>query len=124
MNHVYETSTGKLISSTTLEVKGLRAGLAVKASDKTGVWDTTSLDFIPRPETKIISRLDFLRSFTDPEFEGIIGASRTNDKAEMFLVKLEVAGFIDLKDSGTIRAVNGLAQLDLLTPERASEILA
>lgn len=128
MNHIYEVSTGGLISSTILPVTDLKEGHAVKASDKTGVWDTDLLDFVPRPENKVISKLDFLDLFTDDELEAIIAKSKENSsvghKVSVFIQRLELSETVDLKSDRANTAVNGMEELGLIAPGRAAEILA
>ena len=61
MLHLYETATGKLISSATV-VDVIPDGMAVKESDKKGVWNTTTLDFDEVIQDKILSK-NLLRGF-------------------------------------------------------------
>ena len=123
MNHVYETSTGKLISSTTLEVKGLRAGLAVKESDKSGTWNTNALDFDPLPMTNTIPKDAFVSRFTDAETEALLVASKSNNNVAMFIQKIDFIGRVDLSSANLIAAVNRMETEGIIGPGRAAEIL-
>lgn len=124
MNHVYETSTGKLISSTTLEVKGLRVGLAVKESDKSGTWNASALDFDPRPVTNTISKNAFVGRFTDEESEALLTASKINNNISMFIQKIDFMGTVDMLSPNLIAAVNRMETEGIIGAGRAAEILA
>ena len=124
MNHLYEIATGKLLSSTALDVAFVAEGNAIKVSTKTGTWNTSTLDFDPLPETNVLPIMDFVRKFTDAELEDILEASLTNRKVRVFIKKLELMQAIDLLSPVTVSSINGLAALSLITSQRSAEILA
>ena len=124
MNHLYEIATGKLLSSTAIDIKSVREGHAIKVSSKTGTWNTVTLDFDPLPVTNTLSIIDFVRKFTDAELEDILESSLSNRKVRVFIKKLELMQSIDLLSPVTIASINGLAALNLITSERAAEVLA
>ena len=124
MNHLYEIATGKLLSSTALDVAFVAEGNAIKVSTKTGTWNTSTLDFDPLPEANVLSIMDFVRKFTDAELEDILEASLTNRKVRVFIKKLELMQAIDLLSPVTVSSINGLAALSLITSQRSAEILA
>lgn len=122
MNHLYETATGKLISSTALDIDNIPAGMAVKVSNLKGTWNTSTLDFDPIPVKKIVDRFDFMELFTDAELIAILDAAKVNTAVEVFVKKLDLAPRVDLDSSNV---VNGLASLEaagLIAVGRASEI--
>lgn len=127
MNHLYDIATGRLLSSTALDIPNIPQGMAVKASDKTGVWDAEALDFAPIPEQHVISKLDFLDKFADSELEDIIAESNKDTgrgrKVAVFIKRLDLADNIDIKKPRTIESVNGLETLSLIGAGRAAEIL-
>jgi len=127
MNHLYEIATGKLISSTSLSIPDIPAGMAVKVSSLTGIWNTTTLDFDPFPEKRVITKLDFIELFTDSELEAIISKSKESNtagnKVSVFITKLELAGSVDLKSDRMNTAVNGMESLGLIAVGRATVIL-
>lgn len=124
MNHLYEIATGRIVSSTSLPIPVIPDGMAVKASELTGMWNETLLDFEPRPVSKKESRLDFIDRFTDDEMELIMNAERTNNKIAVFLQKLNLANEVDRESARTINAVNGLESLGIINAGRAAVILA
>lgn len=128
MNHLYETATGRLISSTVLDIPDIPQDMAVKVSSNTGIWNTSTLDFDPIPENRTISKLDFIGRFTDPELEAIISKSKeansVGDKVGVFLKKLDVAENVDLDDPRLSTGVEGMETLGLIGIGRAAEILA
>ena len=87
-----------------------------------GVWNEDTYIFDPRPEIRSIDKLDFLDLFTAPELEGILASSHI--KVKVFIEKLSMApNSFDLKSTRMVTAVNGMAQLNLITAARAAEIL-
>lgn len=127
MNHLYEIATGQLVSSTVLDISDIPQGMAVKVSSLTGIWNTSTLDFDPRPVKRIITKLDFIGRFTDDELEAIISKSKEvsthGDKVGVFLKKLDVAEDVDLGDVRLSAGVNGMETLSLIASGRAAEIL-
>jgi len=66
--------------------------------------------------------LDFMKLFTDEETVGIY--SSTDVHVRIFLAKLSAARQIDFRDTDLMAGVSYLVTLDLLTTERAEEIMA
>jgi hypothetical protein len=127
MNHLYEVATGRLRSSTILDIPDIPDGMAVKVSNLTGIWNVSELDFEPKPVKRIITKLDFIGRFTDPELEAIISKSKEantiGDKVGVFLKKLDVAQDVDLDDARLNAGVNGMETLGLIGAGRAAVIL-
>ena len=124
MNHIYNTESGILVSSTAADVIELMEGHSVVFSDNKGTWNTETHDFDPIPDSKILSIIEFTRLFTDSELENILELSLTHKKVRVFVAKLELMQSIDVRTEASIAAVNGLEQLGLIVAGRASEILA
>ena len=73
----------------------------------------------------IITKIALLNRMTDAEFIGIINAAKTDAEVELWKTRFDNASSIDLT-STTDRVVAGFPMLvskDLLTQERATEIL-
>tara|TARA_R110000824_G_scaffold46457_1_gene133475 strand:+ start:87 stop:461 length:375 start_codon:yes stop_codon:yes gene_type:complete len=122
MKHLYKIDSGVLISSATV-IDKTPVGMAVKESDKKGVWNTKTLDFDETPKSKKIATLDFLELFTDLELVGILDAAKVSTEIQVFVVKMEQAAFMDLDYPPTIDGINKFASIGLLTTERAGVIL-
>ena len=123
MNHIYETVSGKLVSSTASDVIELMEGHSVVFSDKKGTWNITTHDFDPIPDSKILSTIEFTRLFTDSELEGILELSLIHANVRLFVAKLQLMQSIDVRTDASIASVNGLEQLGLIAAGRAAEIL-
>jgi len=97
--------------------------VTVDDSTKGGIWNPQTRQFDPRPEKKVVSKLDFLDLFTDSELENIL--SSPNIKVKIFVKKLELAdGRINLKSNRMTAAINGMETLGLIGPGRAAEIIS
>lgn len=122
MLHLYETATGKLISSATV-VDVIPDGMAVKESDKKGVWNTTTLDFDEVIQDKILSRDDYLDLFTDSEMLAIVDAANTDAIIKNSLDILNFRGRVRMNSENTINSVNYMESQGLLKVGRAEIIL-
>lgn len=85
----------------------------------THVWDDATDTFV-RSST-VYTRLAFLNLFTTSERIAIRTA--TNPIVVDFMNLLDVAEYVDTQNPDTQAGVNYLASLNLITPERAAEIL-
>lgn len=55
---IYETATGRLVTDTTVEPTGLRAGLASRSvpdSDEGLMWDTATRNYVARPPKVLVN---------------------------------------------------------------------
>ena len=86
-------------------------------------WHPGSLAFIEKSKGTIITKLTFMRKFTDDELERIYNLSKTNIKLEIWLDKFKVAEEINLEDIDIINGLNSFESLGILTSGRASIIL-
>ena len=123
MNHIYETATGRLLSSTTLPVTDLPPGTNFIVSLKTGIWNETTLDFDPRPPSPNLSTGDFFDRFTQSELEALIIAGRTNAKPAVFLKRLDLKGTVDLTDQRLISDMTAMKNAGIITAARGQEIM-
>lgn len=73
--------------------------------------------------SRILTKLEYLRRFTQDERIVIRQAAKANTVLEDYLALLELAQEIDTADADTIAAVNMLEQAGLLATGRAQEIL-
>ena len=122
--NLYEVSTGKLLSNSQKEFTNSDPTKDVKITEsRTGVWDQNTLDYIPRPEKKVESKLDFTDRFTFAEFIGLIDAANTNPTVAAFMKKMDYSEFIDRADVRTIEMTHAIEALGLIATGRASEIL-
>lgn len=122
MFHLYKIDTGELISSASF-IADIPGGMAVKESDKVGVWNTETLDFDEITPSKRMTTLEFMELFTDLELIGILDAAKVNTTVQLFVMKMEQAEFIDLNYQPTIDGINSLSNVGLLSSERAAVIL-
>ncbi len=95
----------------------------IKQTDKSGIWNQATLDFDPRPESKIMTTLAFMELFTDAEWVAVLDAAKQSSQIQLFVMKMEQAEFMDLDYQATIDGINGLAALGLITVQRAQEVL-
>ena len=125
MNHLYEVATGKLISSTTLEILEIPSGMAVVSlpdGDENGIWNINTLSFDSRPIKNIVDKIVFLDRFTDSELIGILDAAESNTALKVFIKKLDIANTVDLNSDNSINGLALLESLGLLTASRSLEI--
>ena len=121
---LYEVETGRAHSMQSGPIDNPDTDrFGVKETANAGAWNETTLDFDPIPESKRFSRLEFMELLTPTELMGILTAAKTNVAVELFVMKMNNAEFIDLRNPSTIDAVNGMASAGLLTTGRAAEIL-
>lgn len=78
----------------------------------------------PPPESRELSVLDFRRRFTLTEKAAIYTAAETNPLLRAWLDDLAVATSAHLDHPDVIEALDALAQLGILTAERAEAIRA
>lgn len=122
MFHLYIVETGELVS-TASKIDNVPEGMAVKESDKQGVWNPYILDFEPRQADKLISRDDYLDLFTDSEILSIVDAANTDSIIKNSLDILNFRGRIRLDSDNTINSVNYMESVGLIEQGRAEVIL-
>lgn len=71
-----------------------------------------------------LTRLEFLRRFSDTEMQGIVAAAEASPALKAALLKWQTAEGIVLTDPATIAGVQALEIAGLLAPGRAQEVLA
>ena len=124
MNHLYNVLTGLLISSTSLEIDNVPAGMAVKVSNNTGVWNGVTLDFDPLAVVVRLDKIDFLDLFTDAEMDNILDAEATDKNVRRFLKKLDMTSLVVMTNQSTINGLNYMEAVGLIGAGRAVEILS
>lgn len=77
----------------------------------------------PAPVTNIITKLAYMKRFTDTELATIFTAAKTEVMIEVWLEKFKVAEDIDLADPETMAGVQALEAFGLIGAGRAAEIL-
>ena len=71
----------------------------------------------------IITKIAMATRFTDEEYVGVIAAAKTDVQVEAWLTKFNMASQINLQDSRTADGMALLVSKNLLTQERATQIL-
>lgn len=80
-------------------------------------------DQAAQPTPRTLTKLEYLRRFTQEERVAIRTAAKSNAQLEDYLALLELAEFINLDDPDTFGALNLLESVGLLTLGRAQEII-
>jgi hypothetical protein len=75
------------------------------------------------PQTPIITKIAMATRFTDDEYVGVIAAAKTDVQVEAWLAKFNMASQINLQDQRTADGIALLVSKNLLTQERATQIL-
>lgn len=78
---------------------------------------------ILNPEETKLTKLAFRRRFTLAEKSLFEGAADSDPTMRVLLKDQEAASYIDLRDNDTVEALNYLVSKEILTQERADEIL-
>jgi hypothetical protein len=78
----------------------------------------------PPPRQSILTKLEYLRRFTQDERVAIRNAAKVNAVLEDYMALLDLAQEINLDDPDTIAGVQMLEAAGLLNAGRAQEILA
>lgn len=127
MYALYETATGRLLSSTADAANvpaTLPAGTAVKqvATPPSGyVWDAAVLDFVAPPKPTIITRLAFLQRLTAQERIAIRASTDTTVSDWVHI--LDATAVVDLAHQTTKDGINYLVSVGLLTSARGAQVL-
>jgi len=122
MKHLYRIDDGVLISSATA-IDQIPVGMAVKESDKIGLWNAKTLDFDPIVQDRILSRDDYLDLFTDSEMLAIVSAATTDSIIKSSLDILNFRGRVRIDSENTINSVNYMESQGLINKGRAGEVL-
>lgn len=70
-----------------------------------------------------ISKIDFLRRFTNAELAGILTAAKSSAAVEVYVKKLDTATEVHLDHPDTTGGINALEAAGLLAAGRAAQIL-
>lgn len=122
MKHLYKIDDGVLISSATV-IDQIPEGMAVKESDKKGVWNAAALDFDEVIRYRILSRDDYLDLFSDSEMLAIVNAASADSVIKSSLDILNFRGRVRMNSESTINSVNYMESKGLIAKGRASEVL-
>jgi hypothetical protein len=87
-------------------------------------WDKGGLNFKPKSQSRIITKLTYLRRFNQDERIAIRSAAEASPQLQDYMALLELSEEISLDDPDTIAAVNMLEMVGLIAAGRAAEILA
>ena len=86
-------------------------------------WHPGSISFLKYPDQVALTKLAFLRKFTQAARVQIREAANVDPLIEDFMRLLDIAEFVDLKDSDTLNALNYFVYKSILTSNRLMEIL-
>jgi hypothetical protein len=89
----------------------------------TGQLVSVSTEPPDAPKSRILTRLAFMRRFTDAELATIYTAESQSVQLKVWMDKFRVAEEISLDDPEIIAGVNGLEQMGVLSVGRAAEVL-
>lgn len=84
---------------------------------------TDTIQFVPKPASNVITKLEYMNRFTDTELATIYTLAKTMVQIEIWLEKFKMAENIDLVDPRIIAGLNALETAGALSVGRASEIL-
>lgn len=122
--HLYEKSSGKLLSSASQPPKEIQDGRAMVESDKVGIWNPTTLDFDPFPPRQILTKQQFLSLLTSAEKLKILKAARTDSDLQDFIDLLNLEGQFNRKSQTAIAGLKLIESKGIFeTPNRIGEIL-
>lgn len=122
--------TGELLRISEQPIEASGAPLLVRAIDRPmpdltkHEWVPNLLDFQQTPGLRTITKLQYLRRFTNGERIGIRAAAKAEPILEDYLALLELAEEINLDDPDTVAALQMLEAGGLIASGRAAEILA
>ncbi len=77
----------------------------------------------PPPPTWVITKVAMISRFTPEEYVGIVSATKTDVEVQAWYDLFQAATKVDLQDQRTISGINSLSTKNLITQERAKEIL-
>lgn len=90
----------------------------------TGQLVSVSTDPPGAPKSRILTRLAFMRRFSDAELATIYTAEDQSVVLKVWLDKFRLAEEISLDDPEIVGGVNALEQMGLIAAGRAAEVLA
>lgn len=88
------------------------------------VWRNSCLAFFPIDQSRVMTRLAFMRRLTNEELAAVYGAAKQNPLLEVWLDKFKLAEEISLDDEEIVTGLHQLEAIGLLASGRAAEILA
>ncbi len=123
---LYETETGRLLSSGSSITSTIPDGLSVKTfpTRPTLGWNESTLDFdvLPPVEKVTLTPLEFMQRFTVQERIAIRSASRTDHVVEDFLALINTASFIEGSHPLLEQGLGYMAANGYISQERAVEV--
>ncbi len=84
-------------------------------------WEDYTPPAIPK---RLLTKLEYMDRFSDPELEAIYTAAKASVAVEVWLEKFKQATDINLDDERTIAGLNKLKDAGILSAQRVAEILA
>lgn len=99
------------------------ASWVVNANPTQPTWALATPDVANPPASRVVTKLEYLRLFTQEERVAIRTAAKANAVLEDYMELLALAEIVDLSDADTVAGVNALEMAGLIAPGRAQEIL-
>ncbi|MCK9369351.1 hypothetical protein M0R04_05380 [Candidatus Dojkabacteria bacterium] len=87
-------------------------------------WHSGGLVFVEKDKTRTLTRLAFMRRFTNEELALIYGAAKSNIQLEVWLDKFKLAEEISLDDIEIVDGLGALEQFGILNVGRGIDILS
>lgn len=78
----------------------------------------------PPPPYNVLSKVEFRFRFADAEYAAILGAAKTDVEVQTWVETFNMVTMIDLDNQRTKDGISVLVNKNLLTQQRANEILA
>jgi len=122
-NVLYEIATGAEISSTTMTINPIPAGMGVKATDKAGIWNASVLDYAPIPASTVITMQEFTKRIGMAKMQAILVASKTDIAVETLLRYTDKFITVDTTDPELIYGLDYLVTAEVLTEVEKEAIL-
>jgi len=120
----YVKATGAFVAQTENKPGSVGEDHALKyiPGHPAGLWDTSSLEFGPYPEKRVITKFAFLKRFTFPELVAIKDATYTDSEVSTCETLLMAAGDVDLDEPLLPYCLGVYVSKGLLAAGRPDEI--
>lgn len=121
---------GETVEQVLLEREAIRRASNRCQAEVEAAHDVTAVEAVQfavtdadRATPQRLTRLEFLRRFTDDEMHGIVAAAEASPALKAVLLKWQAADGVVMTDPATIAGVQALEIAGLLAPGRADAIL-
>ena len=87
-------------------------------------WDNSSLAFVPKNMSRIMTKLAFMRRFTSQELAAIYTLANTQILVQIWMEMFRLAEEVNLDDPQIVEGITTFETMGVLGAGRAAEILA